>query len=117
MYQSHAKKLRHYAERIESLESEKVGLQDDIKEVYNEVKASGFKPKVLKAAIKQRKASASERQAAQDEIDLYLSAIDGQMDLFAVEPTIAVTATTTMSELESECKGLRRKSATAELTH
>jgi uncharacterized protein (UPF0335 family) len=111
MYQSAAKKLRDLARRIESLESEKVGLQEDIKSLYEDVKFEGFQPKILKAAIKARKKSASERKVEQDTIDLYLSAIDDQMDLFEADPA------TPIEVAAAAPKGLRRKSAAAELTH
>lgn len=108
MYQHEAEKLRVIASRIENLESEKTGLQDDIKEAYEDAKLAGFKPKVLRKAIKARKSSASERQAEQDLLDLYLAAIDGQTDLFVADPTLgAEVAAETEKQLAR--RGLRRK--------
>ena len=107
MYQHEAEQLRQIASRIESLESEKTGLQEDIKEAYEDAKSAGFQTKVPRKAIKARKTSASERQAEQDLIDLYLAAIDGQTDMFKALPEVTFTD----SEGVKVGRGLRRKAA------
>lgn len=50
-----AEQLRLLIERIERLEEEKKGIQDDIKDVYGEAKATGFDAKIMRMVIRQRK--------------------------------------------------------------
>lgn len=50
-----ADQLRLLIERIERLEEEKRGIQDDIKDVYGEAKATGFDAKTMREIIKIRK--------------------------------------------------------------
>ncbi|WP_428936668.1 GapR family DNA-binding domain-containing protein [Brucella sp. NF 2815] len=47
--------LRAFIERIERLEEEKKTIGDDIKEVYAELKGSGFDSKVVRTIIRLRK--------------------------------------------------------------
>jgi len=54
-------RLTSIIERIEHLEEEKKGIQDDIKDIYAEAKGAGFDVKALKHVIKQRKKSQAER--------------------------------------------------------
>ena len=56
-----ASRLISILERIEHLEEEKKGIQDDIKDIYAEAKGAGFDVKALKHIIKQRKKSQAER--------------------------------------------------------
>lgn len=56
-----ANRLISILERIERLEEEKKGIQDDIKDIYAEAKGAGFDVKALKHIIKQRKKSQAER--------------------------------------------------------
>lgn len=56
-----ASRLVSILERIEHLEEEKKGIQDDIKDIYAEAKGAGFDVKALKHVIKQRKKSQAER--------------------------------------------------------
>lgn len=50
-----AEQLRLLIERIERLEEEKKGLNDDIKDVYSEGKATGFDTKTMRQIIALRK--------------------------------------------------------------
>lgn len=50
-----AEQLRLLIERIERLEEEKRGIQDDIKDVFGEAKATGFDVKTMREIIKIRK--------------------------------------------------------------
>ena len=61
-------------ERIERLEEEKKGLQDDIKEILAEAKAEGFVPKYIRKVIALRKMDPEKRQMEQAELELYLQA-------------------------------------------
>ena len=57
-----AEHLRLLIERIETLEEEKKGIADDIKDVYAEAKATGFDAKTMRSIIRWRKMEASSRQ-------------------------------------------------------
>lgn len=47
--------LRDMVRRIENLEQQKVGIQEDIKAVYGEAKSEGFDVKTIREIIKLRK--------------------------------------------------------------
>lgn len=49
-----AQQLVQYLERIERLEEEKKALMADIKDVYDEAKATGFDTKIMRQLIKLR---------------------------------------------------------------
>jgi len=49
-----AQQLVQYLERIERLEEEKKALMADIKDVYDEAKATGFDAKIMRQLIKLR---------------------------------------------------------------
>ncbi|MHB2265814.1 DUF2312 domain-containing protein [Aliihoeflea sp. PC F10.4] len=70
-----AGQLRSFIERIERLEQERVALGDDIKEVYAELKGTGFDTGAVRQIIRLRKQDPSERQEAEAIIDLYLNAL------------------------------------------
>ncbi len=67
--------LRQYIERIERLEEEKRGLQDDIKDVYAEAKANGFDPKIMRQVVRLRKQDPHERREVDELLDLYCAAL------------------------------------------
>lgn len=69
------KRIKSFIEKIERLESEKAAVAEDIKDVYGEVKATGFEPKIIKEIIKIRKQSKEKRAEEQELLDLYMSAI------------------------------------------
>lgn len=70
-----ATQLRQYIERIETLEEEKKGIANDIKDVYAEAKATGFDPKTMKALVRLRKMEAAARQEAEALLETYKAAI------------------------------------------
>lgn len=70
-----AGQLRSFIERIERLEEEKQTIADDIKEVYAEMKGSGFDTKAVRTIVRLRKKDQSERQEEEAMIDLYKSAL------------------------------------------
>jgi len=70
-----AGQLRAFIERVERLEEEKKTIADDIKEVYAEMKGTGFDTKAVRAIIRMRKKDQAERQEEEAILDLYLSAI------------------------------------------
>jgi uncharacterized protein (UPF0335 family) len=68
-------RLRLLIERIESLEVEKRGFADDIKDVYTEAKSAGFDTKAMKQIVRLRKKEKAEREAEEAMIDLYKTAL------------------------------------------
>ncbi|WP_010658143.1 DUF2312 domain-containing protein [Brucella anthropi] len=67
--------LRAFIERIERLEEEKKTIGEDIKEVYAEVKGSGFDSKVVRTIIRLRKKEDHERHEEEAMIQLYCEAL------------------------------------------
>ena len=67
--------LAHFISRIERLENEKSDLAEDIKEIYDEAKGTGFDVKIMRQIIKikkQDKAKLAEQEAI---LDLYRQAL------------------------------------------
>ncbi|ENR67974.1 DUF2312 domain-containing protein [Brucella abortus] len=60
---------------IERLEEEKKTIGDDIKEVYAELKGSGFDSKVVRTIIRLRKKEDHERQEEEAMLQLYMDAL------------------------------------------
>ena len=83
-----ADQLRLLIERIERLEEEKKGINDDIKDVYLEAKATGYDPKIMRQIIRLRKMQPHDRQEMQAVLETYLSALgmedgpDRQPDMY-----------------------------------
>jgi uncharacterized protein (UPF0335 family) len=65
------KRLRLLIERIERLEEEKMGISDDIKDVYLDAKSTGFDVKAMKAIVRLRKLDRRERKEQEAMIELY----------------------------------------------
>jgi uncharacterized protein (UPF0335 family) len=72
---SSKEKLRQFVARIETLETEKAELAEQLKEVYGEAKSLGFDTKALRAVIRLRKQNANDRAEAEMMLDLYLEAV------------------------------------------
>ncbi|WP_295966940.1 DUF2312 domain-containing protein [uncultured Bartonella sp.] len=70
-----ASQLRSFIERIERLEGEKKTISDDIKEVYAELKGSGFNSKAVREIIRLRKKEDHERQEEEAMVQLYKDAL------------------------------------------
>lgn len=73
-----ADQLRSFVERIERLEEEKSGIQNDIKEIYSEAKGTGFDVKILRQIIRLRKKEKEERDEEEQLLDLYMAALGMQ---------------------------------------
>lgn len=58
-------RLRSYIERIEHIEDERKALQNDIKEIFEEVKSANFDVKAVKTLLKIR-AKDPDEQAQED---------------------------------------------------
>ena len=69
------KRLLLYIERIERLEEEKKGLQNDIKEVLEEAKTANFDIAAIKELLRLRRIDEQDRQEKEFIIDCYRSAI------------------------------------------
>ncbi len=67
--------LRSFIERIERLEEEKAALSDDVKEVYAELKGTGFDVGAVRQIVKLRKKDAHERQEEEALLELYMSSL------------------------------------------
>lgn len=70
-----AGQLRAFIERVERLEEEKKTIADDIKDVYAEMKGTGFDTKTVRTIIKMRKQDQAERQEAESILELYMTAL------------------------------------------
>lgn len=70
-----AGQLRAFIERIERLEEEKQTIADDIKDVYAEMKGTGFDTKAVKTIIRLRKKDKAERDEEEAILDLYMNAL------------------------------------------
>ena len=68
-------KLRQYIARLENLESEKLEVQERIKEVKGDAKALGFNIKAINGVIKWRKIDRKTREEQQMMFDLYIEAV------------------------------------------
>ncbi|QVQ38217.1 DUF2312 domain-containing protein [Pseudochrobactrum algeriensis] len=67
--------LRAFIERIERLEEEKKTVGADIKEVFAELKGSGFDTKAVRTIIRLRKKEGLERQEEEAMVQLYADAL------------------------------------------
>lgn len=70
-----AGQLRAFIERIERLEEDKKNIAEDIKEVYAELKGTGFDTKAVRTIIRLRKQDKAEREEAESILDLYMTAL------------------------------------------
>jgi uncharacterized protein (UPF0335 family) len=66
--------LRLFVERIERLQEERKGINDDIRDVKAEAKANGFDGRTLMEVIKVRALSTEVRQERKALLDTYLAA-------------------------------------------
>lgn len=73
--QVQADRLKSFIERIERLEEEKSAIQEDIKEVYSEAKATGFETKVMRKIVQLRKMDAEKRREQEELEELYKTAL------------------------------------------
>ncbi|HEY0270412.1 MAG TPA: DUF2312 domain-containing protein [Sphingomonas sp.] len=70
-----ADQLRLFIERIERLEEEKKGMQDDIKDVYLEAKSQGYDPKTMRSIVRLRKMEKDARDEAEALLETYKAAL------------------------------------------
>ena len=65
------KRLQSFVERIERLEEEKSNLLEDIKDIYTELKATGFDVKTTRKIVKLRAMDAEKRREEEELLDVY----------------------------------------------
>ena len=70
-----AGQLKAFIERIERLEEDKQAIADDIKDVFAEMKGSGFDTKAVRTIIRLRKKDQAERQEEETILELYMNAL------------------------------------------
>jgi uncharacterized protein (UPF0335 family) len=70
-----AGQLRAFIERIERLEEEKAQIQEDIKDIFSEMKGTGFDTKAVRTIVRLRKKDQAERQEEEAILDLYKAAL------------------------------------------
>jgi uncharacterized protein (UPF0335 family) len=70
-----ADELRLLIERIETLEAEKQGIADDVKDTYSEAKSRGYDTKIMRQIVRLRKMEAHARQEADLLLDTYRAAL------------------------------------------
>ena len=75
MAESADDRLRLLIERVERLEEEKKGIQDDIKDVYGEAKATGYDPKIMKQIVRIRKMKPDDRREMEAVLQTYMNAL------------------------------------------
>lgn len=68
-------RLRLLIERVERLEEEKKGIQDDIKDVYGEAKAVGYDAKIMRQIVRLRKMKPDDRREMDMILDTYKAAM------------------------------------------
>lgn len=73
--------LKSFVERIERLIEERKTLQADIKEVYAELKGTGFDPKIVRKIIAERARDKDDLDEEQSLLDVYRRAL-GMLPLF-----------------------------------
>lgn len=70
-----ADQLRLFIERIERLEEEKKGMQDDIKDVYLEAKGQRYDAKTMRTIVSLRKMEKNSRDEAEALLETYKAAL------------------------------------------
>lgn len=70
-----AQELRLFIERVERLEEEKKGLQDDIKDTMAEIKGRGYDTKIVRKLLSIRKMKPGEYEEQQMVLETYLASL------------------------------------------
>jgi uncharacterized protein (UPF0335 family) len=68
-------RLEHEIERIERLEEEKRGLSEDIRDVYNEIRAAGYDTKCVRQIVRLRRMKPEDRRQMEAILDVYKNAL------------------------------------------
>ena len=70
-----ADQLRLFIERIERLYEEVKGINDDIRDVYAEAKATGYDPKIMRMVVRLRAMETHTRQEQDAILETYRQAL------------------------------------------
>lgn len=70
-----AAQLRAFVERIERMEEDRKAISDDIKEVYAEMKGTGFDTAAVRQIVAMRRKDDTERQEEESILELYMHAL------------------------------------------
>jgi uncharacterized protein (UPF0335 family) len=70
-----AQELRLFCERIERLDEEIKGINDDKKDVYSEMKGRGYDTKIVKKLLAIRRKKKGEHEEEMMILDTYMSAL------------------------------------------
>ena len=87
-----AEQLKLFIERIETLEEEKRGIADDIKDVYAEAKANGYDVKTMRAIVRLRKMDNNARAEMEALLETRNNARYGEFGTLCVYPPYAASA-------------------------
>ncbi|MFC4256712.1 DUF2312 domain-containing protein [Croceibacterium xixiisoli] len=68
-------RLRLLIERVERLEEEKKGINDDIREVFAEMKGTGYDTKIARMILRLRKMRPDDRAEMEALLDAYKAAL------------------------------------------
>lgn len=68
-------RLRLLIERVERLEEERRGIGDDIRDVYAEMKATGYDAKIARQIVRLRKMKPDDRREMEAVLDVYKNAL------------------------------------------
>lgn len=71
----HSERLRAFIKRIEELEEDKAAVAEDLKELYSEIKGTGYDTKAIRQIIKIRKMAADKRREQEELLEPYRSAL------------------------------------------
>lgn len=71
--------LLAFIERVQVVHSQRDDLNDDLSDLYKEMKSSGFETKIVKKIIAQRRMDPGKRAEQEALLDLYLNAL-GSVD-------------------------------------
>ena len=70
-----ARQLKQYISKIEKLEEDKIEISDEIKQVFDEAKASGFDTKIMKQLLKLKKLDKDSLAEQEAIMNLYREAL------------------------------------------
>lgn len=71
-------RLASYISRIENLEAQKKEIQDDIKDIFTEIKSAGYTPKIVRQLIRERAMDKQQLEEERQLLEIYRDAL-GQL--------------------------------------
>lgn len=64
-------RLKDYISRIEAINADKAALNEDIRDIFTEVKSAGYDPKAVRAIIRERAQDQAKAKELAETVDLY----------------------------------------------